>query len=76
MSEPRDDLKQRAINLADTIILEREVNGQSMQFTRWASDMIAAALAEERERCAKLAEEAWQSDPQLVAAIRNPVEGR
>jgi hypothetical protein len=54
-----NELREMAINLTDTLVLEREVNGQSVAYSEWATMMIVSALLKakevgerrERERC-------------------------
>ena len=57
MSEYAEDIRSAAINLADTLILEREVSGQSPDYTKWAYMMCAQALMARDERAARIADE-------------------
>lgn len=43
-----DDIHKAAVNLVDTLVLERETNGQSHEFMEWAYFMAARTILAER----------------------------
>lgn len=45
------DLGKASVNLMDTLVLERETNGQSPEYSDWGAMMIRRALMAERNRC-------------------------
>ena len=45
------DLGKASVNLMDTLVLERETNGQSPEYSDWGAMMIRRALMAERTRC-------------------------
>jgi len=45
------DLLKASVNLMDTLVLERETNGQSQEYSEWGAMMIRRALLAERSRC-------------------------
>jgi hypothetical protein len=49
-------MREAAVNLVDTLVLERETNGQSKEFSDWAVFMVMRAFKEQRADAARDAE--------------------
>jgi len=76
-SDIPEDVKRAAIDLADTIILTREADGQSASYAAWLRSSIARAIMAERDRSAAVGYRVCAQShhvtlgERVAAAIRN-----
>lgn len=61
--ETESEIRRAAVNLVDTLVLERETNGQSKEFMDWAVFMTVRAF---KEQCVSLVRQAAEKDAEIA----------
>lgn len=64
------EIRRRAVDLVDTLVLERETNGQSKEFMDWAVFMTVQAFNEQRSRQAEAMKREMAEKDARIAALR------
>lgn len=68
------EIRRRAVDLVDTLVLERETNGQSKEFMDWAVFMIVQAFNEQRARQAEAMKREMAEKDARIAALEEALK--